>query len=187
MKISEGKKKDLILEYIIERERGSKLKSASSEEIQKDVLPESSVEDITILLKEIEMHNPELVKFYFGITTTYSTKIMFAKPFLKKGGFEKIEHKEKRQNRKDFLDFNVSKFKYYTFWPLFFIAIVGFSLSVYNFTKSRENEKNTENKHKKITRRELVIKKAQTSVLNQKNLDSLHNPKVLNGVKKTSY
>jgi hypothetical protein len=45
----------------------------------KDVLPESSVEDITILLKEIEMHNPELVKFYFGITSTYSTKIMFCK------------------------------------------------------------------------------------------------------------
>ena len=55
MKISEGKKKDLILEYIIERERGNQPKSASSEEIKNDVLPNSSIEEITILLKEIEI------------------------------------------------------------------------------------------------------------------------------------
>jgi hypothetical protein len=183
MKISEGKKKDLILEYIIERERGSQPKSASSEEIQNDVLPESSIEDITILLKEIEMHNPELVKFYFGITTTYSTKIMFAKPFLKKGGFEKIENTEKTQNRKDAFDFKVSKFKYYTFWWFFAFALIGFGLSIYNFTNSLAEKKDTEAKDTKKEQNELVIKKAKTSLLDQKNLDSLHNPKVLNSVK----
>jgi hypothetical protein len=183
MKISEGKKKDLILEYIIERERGSQPKSASSEEIQKDVLPESSIEDITILLKEIEMNNPELVKFYFGITTTYSTEIMFAKPFLKKGGFEKIENTEKTQNRKDAFDFKVSKFKYYTFWWFFAFALIGFGLSIYNFTNSFSDKKDTEAKDTKKEQNGLVIKKAKTSLLNQKKLDSLHNPKVLNSVK----
>lgn len=183
MKISEGKKKDLILEYIIERERGSQPKSASSEEIQKDVLPESSIEDITILLKEIEMNNPELVKFYFGITTTYSTEIMFAKPFLKKGGFEKIENTEKIQNRKDAFDFKVSKFKYYTFWWFFAFALVGFGLSIYNFTNSLVSKEDTEAKDTKKEQNKLVIKKAQTSILNQKNLDSINNPKVLNSVK----
>jgi hypothetical protein len=183
MKISEGKKKDLILEYIIERERGSQPKSASSEEIQKDVLPESSIEDITILLKEIEMNNPELVKFYFGITTTYSTEIMFAKPFLKKGGFEKIENTEKIQNRKDAFDFKVSKFKYYTFWWFFAFALVGFGLSIYNFTNSLVSKEDTESKDTKKEQNKLVIKKAQTSILNQKNLDSINNPKVLNSVK----
>jgi hypothetical protein len=125
------------------------------------------------------MHNPELVKFYFGITSTYSTKIMFAKPFLKEGGFVKIENAEKTQNRKDDFDFKVSKFKYYTFWWFFAFALIGFGLSIYNFTNSLGNEKDIETKDKKKEQKELELTKLQTSILNQKNLYSLHNPKVL--------
>jgi len=186
MKISEGKKKDLILEYIIERERGSQPQGVSSEEIQNDVLPECSIEDITILLKEIEMHNPELVKFYFGITTTYSTKIMFAKPFLKKGGFQKIENEEKIKNRKDTFDFKVSKFKYYTFWWFFTFALIGFGLSIYNFANSLRSEKSTKVKDTKKEQKGLVTNNTQTYILNQRNPDSFHTPKVLNSAKVSS-
>ena len=179
MKISEGKKKDLILEYIIERERGNQPKSASSEEIKNDVLPNSSIEEITILLKEIEMHNPELVKFYFGITTTYSTKIIFAQPFLKKGGFEKLEKEEIKQNIKNTFDFNVSKFQYYTFWPIFIFAFIGFGFSVSNFIKDQKNQKNTEIQKQRIDKMELELTKLHTSISNRKNIDSFRNPKVL--------
>jgi hypothetical protein len=173
MKISHGKKKDLILDYII------KNKGGSSQEIQRDLFPDFSIEDINFLLKEIEIHETELIKMYFGSTTSYVTKIIFAKPFLDRGGFEKIEAKEQIQNRKDLYDFKVSKFKYYTFWPLFVIAIIGFILSLYNFTNSQENEKTTKNKDPKALQKELVPKKVQTSITNQKKRDSLSTTKVL--------
>lgn len=169
MNISDAKKKDLILEYIIKRYNGSPPESASDEDIKKDLLPNEPIEDIAILLKEIEMHNPELVKFYFGITSICVTEIMFAKPFLKNGGFQRLEHKEKKQNRKEDYDFIVSKFKYYTFWWFFAFAFFGFGLSVYNFIKDRENGKDAEIENKNKVQKELVIKKAQTSISIQKN------------------
>ncbi len=174
MGISHGKKKDLILDYIV------KNNGASSQEIQNDLFPDSSIEDITFLLKEIVIHEPELIKMYFGMTTSYVTKVVFAKPFLDRGGFEKIENKEHIQNRKDDFDFKVSKFKYYTFWWFFAFALIGFGLSVYNFTNSLNNEKVIVNTVTKTSQNTLEIKKSQTSVSNHNTKDSLHNPKDFN-------
>jgi len=167
MKISEGKKKDLILEHIIANP------GASSKEIKEKLFPEHSIEDITILLKEIEMTNPELIKFYFGVTTTYATKVLFAKPFLKKGGFEKIEQEEGIQKRKYNFDFKLSKFKYYTFWPIFIFAFIGFGLSLYNFINNLSPSEKTKQQEQRIEKMESELNKLQTYILEQKNLDSL--------------
>jgi len=181
MNISEGKKKDLILKYIIEC-NDNKI-GASSSEIKRDVLKNVSIVDIEFILKEIENHKPELIKMYFGSTTSYVTKVLFAKPFLDRGGFEKIELKESRQNRKDFLDFNVSKFKFYTFWPIFIFAFVGFWFSVSNFVNNRKNQESAKGQEQRIEQMELELTKLRTSILNRKNLDSLRNPKGLSNEK----
>jgi hypothetical protein len=68
------------------------------------------------------MHNPELVKFYFGITSTYSTKIMFCKTILKEEVC-KNRNAEKHKTEDDF-DFKVFKFKYYTFGGFSFFALI---------------------------------------------------------------
>jgi len=107
---------------------------------------------------------------------------------VRKGGWtehlkrEKI--KVKRTDRKDFFDFKVSKFKYHTFWLFFGIAIIGFGLGVFNFIGNLKPSKNIKQQEERIDKMESELESLQTSILNQKSLDSLHNSKEQNGILK---
>lgn len=105
---------------------------------------------------------------------------------VEKGGWLKHLEREKiksdRTEKKDILDFKVSKFKYHTFWWFFGIAIIGFGLSVYNFKSNLIPSKNIKLQEERIDKMESELKTLRISILNQKNLDSLHNPKEQNGV-----
>ncbi|TDD96145.1 hypothetical protein [Flavobacterium cellulosilyticum] len=172
--ISNGKAKDIILESIVRKENNLK----QTKEFQKELFLNATLDDVNFLLKSIVDSKLDLIKVNFG-NETYVTEIGHINPFLKNGGFEKIEAEEIQKNRKDIIDFKISNFKYYTFWPLFLFAFVGFGFSVSNFISNRKNQENTKLKEQRIEQMELELTKLQTSILNQKNLDSLHNPKGL--------
>jgi hypothetical protein len=102
---------------------------------------------------------------------------------IEKGGWLKHLEREKiksdRIERKDVLDFKVSKFKYHTFWWFFGFALIGLGLSVYNFTDNLSPSKNIKQQEDRIEKMELELTKLQTSISDKKNLHSLHNTKVL--------
>ena len=81
-----------------------------------------------------------------------------------------------KKTRKDSLDYNLSKWKYYAFWPLLFIAFFGGFGDAYNkiFPKKEVKEKNL------ITRQEMEkeISTLRILILNQKSLDSLNSSKI---------
>ena len=81
--------------------------------------------------------------------------------------------------RKDIIDFSLSKFKYYTFWPVFIFAFVGFVFSVTNFLNNQKNQDNVKLQEQRIEQMELELTKLHTSISNRKNIDSFRNPKVL--------
>lgn len=91
---------------------------------------------------------------------------------VRKGGwikYLKIERiKSDRLLRKDIFDFNVSKFKYYTFWPVFVFAFIGFGFNVFNFIYSQKNKENIKLQEEKIEKMKLELTKFQNSVLNKK-------------------
>lgn len=99
--------------------------------------------------------------------------------------YKNIEEKENRKNKKEIFDFKVSKFKYHTFWYFFIIAIIGFGFSIFNFINSLSPSENTIKQEERIVKMESELKKLQISISNQKNLDSLHNSRVLKSIENT--
>jgi len=102
---------------------------------------------------------------------------------VRKGGWIKYLEIEKiksdRLLRKDIIDFSLSKFKYYTFWPIFIFAFVGFGFSVCNFITSQKNQENAKLQEQRIENMESELTKLRISISVQKNLDSLSKTKVL--------
>lgn len=138
----------------------------------------------TIYRKSISYLKDELklIRQPFSNSTTFELT-PFGNRVIKKGGwieYQRIEsEKEKRTDRKDIFDFRVSKFRYHTFWWFFSFALIGFGLSVYNFIYNLSPSEKTIQQEEKIEQMELELEKVQTSILIQKNLDSLRMTKEL--------
>ena len=102
---------------------------------------------------------------------------------VRKGGWikhlERERIKTKLSDRKETYDFNLSKWKHITFWPIFIFAFIGFGFSVNNFIRNQINQENTKLQEQRIEQMELELTKLQNSISVQKNLDSLHNSKEL--------
>lgn len=112
----------------------------------------------------------------------------FGYEIVRKGGWIKHLEQEKiksnRLLRKDIIDFSLSKFKYYTFWPVFIFAFVGFVFSVTNFLNNQKNQDNVKLQEQRIEQMELELTKLQTSILNQNNPDSFPRSKELSDKKR---
>ncbi len=136
------------------------------------------VNHIEIMIEEFGLIN----HFKTKSSTLYLTK--FGKSVISHyGGWSKYleidKIKSDRIERKNIFDFRISKFKYFTFWPVFIFAFVGFVFSVFNFINNQENQENAKLQEQQIEQMEVELTKLQTSILNQKNLDSLRNSKEL--------
>ena len=97
--ISDGKAKDIILESIVRTENNLK----QTEEFQKELFLNATLDDVNFLLKSIVDSKLDLIKVYSG-NKTYVTSIGHINPFLKKGGFEKIEAELKKAESKEILE-----------------------------------------------------------------------------------
>lgn len=136
------------------------------------------VNHIEIMIEEFGLIN----HFKTKSSTLYLTK--FGKNVVSNyGGWLKYLEIEKiksdRIERKNIFDFNISKFKFYRFWPIFIFAFIGFGFSVSNFINNQKNQENAKLQEQRIEQMELELTKLQTSILNQKNLDSLRSSKEL--------
>ena len=83
-------------------------------------------------------------------------------------GFKDLENKEKIENRKNILDLLLKEWQVKTFWWIFGFAIIGFTLSVYNFKISLTPSKDIIRQEKRIIKMELELSKLRTLILNQK-------------------
>ena len=82
------------------------------------------------------------------------------------------KHKTKQVEKKSFFDFEVSKFKYYTFWWFFGISIIGSGLSLYNFINTPSEIKQQELRIDKMEKKLKVL--PTSSILTKKNLYQQH-------------
>ncbi|WP_298902638.1 hypothetical protein [uncultured Psychroserpens sp.] len=139
--MTDGQAKDLILKSIIRKENNlTTLYGFHSE-----LFPEKSKSYVKSLIIEIEKSGFELANFHHSSAgNILVTRIGIIEPFLEKGGFEKIEKKEKRKEQKEKFDFNISKWKYHTFWWFFALAIFGGGYSAYDFINGLNNNDKTE-------------------------------------------
>lgn len=109
--------------------------------------------------------------------------------FTKKGweasrtGMAVYIRKKEIKEQKDIFDFKVSKWKYYTFWWFFTLAILGGGYSIYDFVERLIMKKsNNQEEISTITSKEFQPGKREsqnTLALDQKNIDSLSNSKTL--------
>lgn len=100
---------------------------------------------------------------------------------IKKGGIEQFNafelNRVQRSERKEHFDFMHSKFKYYTFWPFFTLALFGGGYSAYSLIVDLSKEEADQLKQTPTTEMESELSKLRTLFLNHKNLDSLHTAK----------
>lgn len=86
---------------------------------------------------------------------------------------------EKIKNQKLYFDAKLSKWKYYTFWPFFVLAVFGGGYSTYDFIERLSKPKANQSVQSPTAEMELEESKSHTLILNQKNLDSLRSSKTL--------
>ena len=173
--ISIGKAKDIILESIIRKENNLK----QTKEFQKELFVNASLDDVNFLLKSIIDSKLDLIKVYFG-NETYITAIGHINPFLKNGGFEKIEVEEKWKKQKEYIDFKTSNLKLKTFFPLLGITLITFLFSTFNFIKNQSTSENTIQQEQRIEKMEAELTKLRILLLNQKQVLPSTNSKALN-------
>lgn len=89
--------------------------------------------------------------------------------------------KEERKERKEIIDFHIAKWKYYTFWWFFGLAIFGGGYSVYDIIERLSTPKSNKKTEISTTTLEEFQQGQQglqnTLILNHENLDSLHSSK----------
>lgn len=83
-----------------------------------------------------------------------------------------------KKEQKDKFEFHVSKWKYYTFWCLFGLAIFGGGYSTYDFIERLSKPKSIQQGQIPKSETESVVSKSHILTLDQKNLDSVHNSKI---------
>jgi len=100
-KLTTAKRLDLILELCIKKEN----KFLFSNEIQRDVLPELSKSEISLLLKKISKEPKPVARVVFTEFAEHIEKNELTDKFLQQGGYTNIETKEKeRIKRKIYRD-----------------------------------------------------------------------------------
>lgn len=128
---------------------------------------------------------------YFQIMSdkTFCKITPFGKSIIEKHGslseyleFENKQVVEKNRieqikKEKLYFDAKISKWKYYTFWPLFILAIFGGGYSVYDITERLTKSKTNQSMQLPKLETELELSKSHTLTLDQRSLDSLHSSK----------
>jgi hypothetical protein len=122
---------------------------------------------------------------HFGIANIntddywYVERNRFTKRHKIDGGFYPIfknlndEAKQKqKQIKKENTEYTLTKWKYYTFWPLFIIALFGGGYSIYDFKERLTTKANSQQVQSTKEQTELEQSKSHISTLNQKNQDS---------------
>ena len=88
--------------------------------------------------------------------------------------FKKLEEDEKRkqkQIKKENTEYTLTKWKYYTFWPLFVIAIFGGGYSLYDFTERLTKAKDSQQVQSTKGEKGLEQSKSHILPLTKKNQD----------------
>ncbi|SEA60687.1 hypothetical protein [Bizionia paragorgiae] len=189
--ITEGQAKDLILEYALKN--GDK--TISAHEIQKEILPELSSDEVEFLFEKIQNTTDNVADVAISEYACLITATGITKRFIEQGGFTKSEKetaelKEKKAEKeridfeKSIIDLRLKKWQLKTFWWIFGFAIIGSALSVYNFTNSLSPSKNVKQQEERIEKMESELEKLQTSISNGKTLDSLQTTKDLTEIEK---
>ena len=188
-KLTEGESKDLILK-LCSKHKGVPISSIS---LRKIIFPKASTDNIKLLLTNIKNASEEVAEIRIGRVESFAISNLRTDSFLKRGGFTKLEieqnallkkqaEKERIEFEKSKIDLILKKWQVKTFWWIFMFAFIGFGLSVYNFTENLKPSKNTKLKEERIDKMESELETLRTSILNQKNLDSLHNSKEQNEI-----
>lgn len=157
---------------------------AISNELEQNSESFGSKNNIVILLVDrklaVRLENKEITENIFLPSCRISKK---GAEIINKGGWLKHLERERiktiRADRKDVFDFMLSKFKYYTFWPIFIMGIFGGVYSGYDFIKNLTKQECVQPKQMTKEEMELELTKLRTSISIHNNLDSLHKTKVL--------
>ncbi len=86
--------------------------------------------------------NAELCFYYFsefGLISKNRTIIILTEKGNDFIGFVKTKEQTILNHRKSLIDFKISKFKYYTFWPVFIFGLLGFIFGLYNFFNEKKS------------------------------------------------
>jgi len=184
--ITEGEAKDMILKYALSKNG----EVVSSHAIQKEVLPEISTDEVELLFKRIQNSIDEVAEVTISEYNCFIESTGITQKFINQGGFFQSEKEtkelEKKQAKLDELEFEKSiidlrlkKWQVKTFWPIFFFAIIGTGLGVYNFINSFSPSKDSEIVEKRVEKMEVELKKLHSTISIQKTKDSLNKPKAL--------
>ena len=130
---------------------------------------------------DFEFHRLLLLVDHFGIATVNTGDYWCVeqnhstKRHKNDGGFypvfKKLEEDEKRkqkQIKKENTEYTLTKWKYYTFWPLFVIAIFGGGYSLYDFTERLTKVKDSQQVQLTKAKTELEQSKPHILPLTQK-------------------
>jgi hypothetical protein len=131
---------DLILKTLIKQENTV----FELETIQKEVLPNESIDECRILFHKLNNHYPSLLSPDSGPTENSFWANDYAKAFMSEGGFGAIFDSEivHRKKAEEIDQLNFEKLRYdvknakrifKTYWWTFFIALLAFLISLYNF------------------------------------------------------
>ena len=106
---------------------------------------------------------------------------------IQKGGWIKYSEKVKEDSlaeeeflkKRDRIDYKLKKWQSKTFWPIFFIAIIGFSISIYNLYRNNKSSKKVESYKEKFQQLNYEINEVKESFMNKKKdtIDIKFNPK----------
>lgn len=95
--ISEGKAKDLILEYSLKNTG----KMISSNEIQRELFPDSTEDEVEFLLKKIDSTVDEVANVIISEYSSLISATGITKIFLEQGGFTCVENEKKEKAFKE--------------------------------------------------------------------------------------
>ena len=146
--------KDLILKHCVE----NPYKTITIADLKNKILKHMETYEIRQIVEEINIES-EIITIINSTNNQTSAvkKNRYTEKFINQGGFRKLaetEEIERRRNQlKNNFDFQVSKFKYYLFWPLFLFAVLG---GIYNGCEIIKNINQNESE-KSVTKPELTL------------------------------
>jgi hypothetical protein len=107
--LTEGNIKDTILEYALSKPE----KFLSAYEIQKDLIPELSLDEVKFLFEKIQSTSDKVADVRISENNCLIKSTGITKRFIEQGGFTKLQNEyleeEKHQSEKERIDFEKSK------------------------------------------------------------------------------